>query len=398
MPALIPYRLVGWLGLTIALVSVALMGVSTLAPKLMAEMGMRGEAIGWYSGTVWFTALLLTPFAGSISQRRDPWRVSQSCLVMCALGIAFISLGSPWLFWLGAILIGAGQAFEAPPASQLLSRYSPAGKRALAFSFKQAGVQLGALSASLILPILAIQWSLEAALWTVCTVLLIFAICLRLGIKQYPQEPTFLDTPAETPLAEFKRGLVGWWPVLKSQPDLLRLSVCASAFGATQVSMNSFMVTWLVNEHNITLTEAGFFAACMQATGLFARPLWGWVASGSFTCTKVLSVLGFCMSFCGITLGICGSSLPVTLLPCVLVIYGFSASGWNGVYLAEIARKSPTNSVGIYTAVATMPLYIGLILGPIFFSLIASAFGYAFAWIALGVCGFLGAMQIPRHT
>ena len=393
----VPYRLIAWLGLTIAWASVALMGVATLAPRLMAEMGMRAEAIGWYSGTAWVTALVLTPFAGYLSQRHGPWQVSQMCLVLCSLGLVCVALGNPWLFWLGAMLVGAGQALESPPASQLLSRYSPAEKRAFAFSLKQAGVQLGALLASLAMPLLAVQWTPAAALWVVALVLMAFTVSLGIGRKQYPHEPLPSENSRQHWLTEFRRGLIAWWPLLRSRPGLLRLSLCASTFGATQVCMNSFMVTWLVQDHHLSLTQAGVMAACMQATGLFARPLWGWVASGAASCARVLSSLGFCMSVCGVTLGVWGNTLPDFLLLCVLMMYGLSASGWNGVYLADIAQQSPSNSVASYTAAATIPLYFGLILGPITFSLLTSTWSFSTAWLTLGILGAIGALNLPRH-
>ena len=394
----IPYRLIAWLGLTIAWASVALMGVAALAPRLMAEMGMRAESVGWFSGIVWITALLVTPFAGSLSKRRDPWQITQSCLMLCSIGLICIAIGNPWLFWLGAILVGAGQAFEAPPASQLLSQYSHPEKRAFSFSLKQAGVQLGALTASLTLPLLAMKWTPSAALWVVAGVLLAFVVSLNYGRKQYPHTLTLPENQSPHWLTELRQGLVDWWPLLRSQPGLLRLSLSAATFGATQVCINSFMVTWLVEARHMPLTEAGVLAACMQASGLFSRPLWGWVASHSTSALRVLSGLGLCMSVCGVAMGFWGSMVPEFLLLWVLVVYGLSASGWNGVYLAEIAHRSPANSVGSYTAVATMPLYLGLILGPIIFTVLTATWGFSVAWLCLGISGFMGAINLTIQS
>ena len=146
------------------------------------------------------------------------------------------------------------------------------------------------------------------------------------------------------------------------------------------------------------LTEAGVLAACMQASGLFSRPLWGWVASHSTSALRVLSGLGLCMSVCGVAMGFWGSMVPEFLLLWVLVVYGLSASGWNGVYLAEIAHRSPANSVGSYTAVATMPLYLGLILGPIIFTVLTATWGFSVAWLCLGISGFMGAINLTIQS
>jgi MFS family permease len=363
----------------------------------MAEMGTNPEAVGWYSGTVWISALLFTPLAGSLTTRRDPWRVSQMCLVFCAVGLVCIAVGNVWLFWLGAVMIGAGQALESPPASQLLSRYCAPDTRAFSFSVKQAGVQLGALVASFTLPLLAILWSASSALIAVSGAVLVFAIGMGIGRSEYPDTPVSDKKQVHNWLIEFRRGLIEWWPKLRSQPSLLQLSLGAASFGATQVCMNSFMMTWLVEVHHKSLAEAGVLAAIMQTTGLIARPLWGWVASHSLSSARVLTVLGLCMSLCGSTLGLWGDRMPALFLITTLVLYGLSASGWNGVYLAEIAQTSPENSVGIFTAVATMPLYFGLIIGPIAFSITVSIWNFSIAWLALGILGGVGVLILPRQ-
>jgi hypothetical protein len=51
------------------------------------------------------------------------------------------------------------------------------------------------------------------------------------------------------------------------------LSLAAAAFGATQVCVNSVLVTWAVLERDLDLAGAGLLAATAQGAGLLARPL-----------------------------------------------------------------------------------------------------------------------------
>ena len=385
-----------WLGATLALAGVAFMGIAALAPTLFGAMQLPAEYVGWFSGIVWTFALLASPLGGTFSQHHDPWRVSQACLVLCALGLLAISAGQPWLFWLGAVLIGLGHGLEAPPASQLLMNHTDPKRRPLMFSLKQSGVQLGAMSASLMLPLLTVQWGAMATLVGVASLLLLFAVAMNHARSRYPAAVTASPSTSGEMWREVRTGLTQWIPQLRRQPAILRLALAAGAFGATQVCMNSFMVTWLVKARAMELPEAGFHAALMQGAGLLARPLWGWVASSTWTPRAVLAVLGIAMAICALVLSVSGSHLPGIALQLVLIAFGLSASGWNGVFMADVAQRSPQGEAGRYTAAAVMPLLLGLICGPIVFTMLAAASGaFSLSWGALALSGVVGVLCLP---
>ena len=389
-------RLALWLGATLALAGVAFMGIAAIAPRLLQLMQMPAEYVGWFSGIVWACALLSSPLGGTFSQHHDPWRVSQACLVLCALGLMAIAAGQPWLFWLGAVLIGMGHGLEAPPASHLLMRYTDDGRRPLVFSLKQSGVQLGAMSASLLLPILTVLAGPAPVMVGVAAILLLFAISMNGARARYPMPVPPHAAMSSAMWREVRAGFVQWAPQLRRQPAILRLALASSAFGATQVCMNSFMVTWLVKVRDMDLPQAGFYAALMQGSGLLARPLWGWVASSTWSPRFVLVLLGTAMALSALTLAVFGLRLNGLALPAVLMVFGLSASGWNGVFMADVAQRSPEGEVSRYTAAAIIPLFLGLICGPVVFTLLAaSGNGFSLAWGALSAMGVIGVLILP---
>jgi len=63
---------------------------------------------------------------------------------------------------------------------------------------------------------------------------------------------------------------------------------------------------------------------------------------------------------------------------------GFTAVGWNGIYLAEVARVVPIETVGAATGGVLMFTFLGIVLGPSSFAAIVAMTGsHAAALVAL---------------
>jgi len=66
----------------------------------------------------------------------------------------------------------------------------------------------------------------------------------------------------------------------------------------------------------------------------------------------------------------------------VCAAFGGTAIGWNGVYLAEIARKAPPGKAGLATGGALFFTYFGVLLGPPAFAfLVEGGLGYPAAFL-----------------
>jgi hypothetical protein len=57
------------------------------------------------------------------------------------------------------------------------------------------------------------------------------------------------------------------------------------------------------------------------------------------------------------------------------VLYGATAVGWNGVFLAEVARLAPDGRVAYLTGGTQFFTFAGVLIGPPLFGAIASATG-----------------------
>src|SRR3546814_11942194 len=83
------------------------------------------------------------------------------------------------------------------------------------------------------------------------------------------------------------------------------------------------------------------------------------------------------------------NSQALTLI--VLSLFGASAVGWNGVYLAEVARQAPKGQASIATGGTLCMTFLGIDIGRPILGLIARPFGsYGLAYASLAVPAGLG--------
>jgi MFS family permease len=363
-----------WLAGAIALAVLAMQAVPVLAPAISQATGAPTTFVGPFNAGVWTAALLATMAAPMLLVRVPAWRLTQACLLLCSAGMVAVASGHAAGLVLAALCIGLAQGLEGPVSSHLLAAHVPSARRPWLFSVKQSGVQAGAFAASLSLPLLAAAAGWRAAVMMVAACTAAAALMLVRPARDHALA-----------LAEPSSGGIGAaLRVLGQAPVLRALALAAAAFGAVQVALNGFFVSYAVYERGATLVQAGAWLGVAQLGGLVGRLLWGWVAGKQASCMPVLLGLGVVMSLCALLLGLGG---PQWLL---LLVFGLSASGWNGIFLAEVARQVPPAQAGLATAAVLVVMTLGLIGGPLVFAALGARLSLAAAyslWAGVGLTG-----------
>jgi MFS family permease len=123
--------------------------------------------------------------------------------------------------------------------------------------------------------------------------------------------------------------------------------------------------------------------------------LWGYVADRWLGASTMLIVIAGLL-----TIGCVGTALlspessPWLLFP-ILAIFGSSAIGWNGVFLAEVARQAPSGQASLATGGTLCITFLGVMVGPPMFGLLAGTLGsYGLSYGVLGVVGVLCALSL----
>jgi MFS family permease len=384
-----PLALALWLNAVMLLATLSLLAVPILAPLLFADLGVPVETLGLYSGVLWGAALVGSLAAGSLIDRLGAWRAAQGALVVCAAGLLGGAGGAAGGLVLAAIAIGLANGVETPAASQLLARGVPPHHRPFYFSVKQTGVQIGGMAGALTLPIVAGAFGWRVALAAIAVLALALAAVLQWPGRRFA-EPAL---PSGAPRIGIRAAL----GEVAAHPTLRRLALAAAAFGATQVCLNSFLVSFFVLERGATLAQAGLMLGVAQAGGLIGRLAWGWLAARHGDALRLLRLLGIAMALAAVLVGAWGATLPLALLLPLAFAFGLTASGWNGVFLAEIAELVPVANVASATGAVLVVMTIGLVASPPLFAAVGAAWSFGAGYVMLGAVAALGVVCLPRR-
>jgi len=373
----------------IAALSMNLFALPVIAPQAAADMGLDPSWIGAYSASISGCAIMSALAAGAVVARWGAVRTGQICLVVGAAAALLAATGSVVPVALSAVALGLAFGPETPAASHLLARVIAPGNRALLFSIKQSGMQIGGIAAGLLMPLLLELYGWRAALTAIAVATLALSISLqRLHVRyDTDRDPTVTIRPMA-----LKQSL----RLVLHSTSLRSLAATAFCFSALQQCFNAFLVVYLVHHLGQSVASAGAVLAVAQIAGIAGRLVQGIAADRLFGARSVLVGVGILM-----TLGTAGlamlrieASMMVIMSVCVLV--GFSATGWNGVFLAEVARIAPTGRASEVTGGMLSAAYAGLVFGPVMFGGLlrigvddALCYGVASLFAALGTSALL---------
>ena len=373
-----------------AMVAMALLTLPVMAPVAAQALSVSPAMVGFYVSITYLGAVFASLTSGNTVSRFGPIRVSQLGLLLCALGLCLCA--TPWLpvIAIGALLIGLGYGPITPASSQILARTTPADRMALVFSIKQTGVPLGAMMAGAIVPslMLALNWQ-----WTMVMVAIacVLSALLAQPLRQELDELRQANLPFQmSALTSPIRMVLGHRP-------LATMAACSFMFSMVQMSLTTYLVTYLHDDLSYGLVSAGLLLSVTQMGGMGGRILWGYVADKWLGAQKTLALLAALMALCSLTTALFLPVLPLWGIWMVLIVYGASAIGWNGVYLSEVARQAPEGKASVATGGTLTFTFLGVVIGPPIFGALSTAFGsYRAGFLALVLTSSLCAWVLFR--
>lgn len=339
---------------------------SVIILEAASDFGVEPGLIGTFIALVFGSAALSTSASGRMVAMLGPTRVVQLCLALQAVGVLLLLPAEPLLAVVSAVLIGLGYGPTTPASSHLLVRHTPAARRSLLFSIRQTGVPLAGVLLGLSVPALTVLHGWQSSL------ALVAALCLSLSLWLGFQRRE-LDTPAADvgPLAPAQiRGFVALMRATYADVRLRGMVAISFLFAVVQLSFAGFMVLTLRRGAEISLVDAGLVLAVSNAAGIFGRIFWGWLADRIGKAAPVLIGLGVVMALACLGFSLLRPSLPLGLLFFLGLVAGASSTGWNGIYLGEIARLAGARSVAGITGGALFVTYLGSLSGPLLFGLL----------------------------
>ncbi len=350
-----------------AMATLSVLSLATLAPAVAARFGVGAHFVGYQVSIIYISAAAISLIAGTLVRRWGAVATSQYALLLCIAGVLGLSTGNLPVVVIGSLLIGAGYGLTNPAASHLLFRFAPAAHRNLLFSIKQTAVPLGGVLAGLMLPVLTALAGWRIALLAGAVLSAALFLVLHLYRRHF-------DSDRE-PGRPLRKNMHYAMRLLFQRTDLIRLSIMAFCFSATQLSLMSFTVAMLVQDLAMSLVVAGTVVSLMQGFGAFGRMFWGMIADRFPSGIPVLIIIGILSITSSLVMVCIDRAWPFAAVIALLCVFGACAIGWNGVFLAEVARISRPEEVGSMTGMVLFFTFSGVVVGPTFFATVYSVSG-----------------------
>lgn len=366
-----------------ALATMATLTVSVYAPQAASALGVSPAAIGLYASLMYVGAMLGTLTAGGFVLRYGAVRFTQAVLLVVGLGLGLCVAGHWLAFALSAVVLGLGYGPTTPASSHLLNRHTPHRVRSLVFSVKQTGVPLGGLLAGLLVPFLLGYTDWRGVTLAVVVIVAAAAVLLEPLRRRFDDE--------RDPVAPLLRGnVLGPLRLALSRAELRALTIATFFFSATQQTYVYFLVTWLEVGQGWATVKAGLALSTLGAAAMAGRVLWGAAADASGRSRLILAVMAFATALAVAATAAFSPAWPAWAVFGVCACFGATGVSWNGVFLAEIARRAGPGEVSRATGGALFVTYAGVVVGPPVFGLLGSltgSFASGYALLAFATAG-----------
>lgn len=351
---------------------------AVLAPAASVDIGVPAAAVGVVTALIYLAAAMIAPAAGARVPRVGALRMTQLGLLFAGAGLALMVFAHPLAVVFAALVIGCGYGPSTPSGSALLVEHTPPRLRNVIMSVRQTGVPLGGALAGFAIPWLIAWGGWRMAALTCAAACWMIALALQ-PLRAKLDHPTVMNGAAPAGVSDALR-------LLAAHAELRRISLTAFLFGGVQLSFASILVVFLVERAQLSMVRAGAVLSAAMLAGMIGRLLWGAAADYFRNARGVLMALGVVTVVCALAMTQVNAQWPYAAIMLLAIVFGAVTLGWNGVYIAELARVAPPGQVAMATGASLACAYFGAVVAPPLFALVQlwrGSYALSFAMLAL---------------
>lgn len=367
---------------TIALIS---QGIGTLAPFWVIGLGLSKTQVGFIGGAVNIGMMLTALLAG---RAVDMWGEKKVLVVGGittggAVLLASFSYSFPTLI-ASLMFTGLWAATSTPAGSKAIMTWFPFSQRAMALGIRQTGVPLGGLVAALIIPPIAIEYGWQMAMVTMSAVAVLGAVVCQVTYRDHPLE-------VARPLVKKESQ----WTHLLRNKNIWLVGLTGMTFVAAQFTIVTYLVLYLHDKTGQSFALASRFLALVQFGGMAGRVFWGYVSDTFFQGKRkpVLGLIGIIAAGMALVMLFLSQTTPFWIVGLATWIFGFTAVGWNGIYITMLSEMVGKDQAGTAVGMGLTLLQVGVLIFPPTFGLLVDHSGsYETSWIGLSILMGLGVL------
>ncbi|WNK00997.1 MFS transporter [Thalassospiraceae bacterium LMO-JJ14] len=367
--------------------TMAMLIPAAVAPEIARTLDLPVSMIGFQISLAYVGATLMSLAAGLVQRRLGAVRANQVAAFVIMASLSVIAIPHVAMLGMGTVGLGVAYGLTNPAAAHLMMKIASGANRNLIFSIKQTGQPLGGVVAGLVAPPIAVafgwQWSLLAGAG--------LAFVVMLSIQPLR---TLLDGDRD-PRTKFRGAVFRDLGLVLRNRNLRLLALLGLCLAAVQLALMGFAVAMLADEIELDLVTAGVGLAVIQIAGVIGRIGWGAVADRTHNARYTLIATQLLSIVAALLTAMLAPGMPIWVIFAVLFLFGFSAVGWNGVFMAEVARMAPEGRIGSATGGVLVPVFIGVMIGPVLFTGIHEVLGlYTVSFAAVSVLTVIGILPM----
>lgn len=371
--------------LLIAQIMVSFVGRS-LAPLIILigdDLTLSSTQIGLLPAALFLGQSLTAVPTGFLVDRLGSKKQLLGTIILLGLSFILISMMEQFSLLLLLVAVGGG-AYAAmhPTTNRGILYWFPQRSRGTAMGIKQMGITVGSAFAALLLLPLATEIGWRSALFISCLLLLAIGTIVSYYYQDATESKIGIDSAVNK--KDFIKDLRN---IIKNRSVLL-LSISAMGLQGAQLCLTTYVVLFAFGELQMTLVLAGLLLVLVEVGGSIGRVAWGAISDRFFPGNRmiIMFIVTILAGICAVVFAILTPDSPLVAVYLVVFIFGFSISGYNGVWMTIIIELVQKEKSGLATGVTvTISSWGVLIIPPLFGFIVDSTNSYVGSWLFIAL-------------
>jgi ACS family hexuronate transporter-like MFS transporter len=370
--------------------SLGLNSIPSLGPLIKDIMNLSVAEVGalmasFYIGT--------TAMAFAYSVYFDRFSIKMSITLGLSLIGGFVLLaGLKLSFEWNMILLsiaGSGYGLMNPAINKAVVTWFPKNIRGTAMSIKQIGVMIGSGVSAAVLPVLAVRTSISFAL--VATGL----VTVVVGILSYL---LYKDKPVPVNREKLESSASGI-KIIFSDKNLFLCNLIGILFVGPQFSFFMYLSFYMKEDFHYDVIQAGVILSFASIGGALGRIIWGIVSDFLFHSERkrILIFIGWTSTILGMLLAWIPAGVPVYFIYILVVFYGMTIGGWQGVFQAMVVELVEPRLAGKVSGISLSSIYLGTLVVPFLFGLLVEGTAnFRLSWTVSAGCVLMASVLLMK--
>ncbi|PIC70372.1 MFS transporter [Sporosarcina sp. P16b] len=390
------WKMLIWLLIAQVMVSFVGRSLAPLTILISKDLALSNTHIGFIPAALFLGQSLAAIPSGLLVDRLGSKKQLFTTISLLAISFVLISFSTNFFIMLLFVVVGGG-AYAAmhPTTNRGILYWFPQRSRGTAMGIKQMGITVGSALAALLLLPLAKEFGWRPSLFISCLLLLAIGALVANYYQDAPEST--IKKASSLNKKEFKEDFRA---IIKNKPVLL-LSISAMGLQGAQLCLTTYIILFAFEELEMTLVLAGLLLVLVEVGGSIGRVAWGVISDRLFAGNRMI-IMFIVTVITGTCALVCALFPPTTHLIVILLtvfIFGFSISGYNGVWMTIIVELVQKEKSGLATGVTiTISSWGVLIIPPLFGYIVDTSGSFSHGWIFIAALMVIVILLLKQTT